>query len=255
MKSKTTRRSHPMIRSRLRNPTSKSMTTVRCPRNANPAAKAAAEVVLPTPPLPEVSTITLPAKTAPLFPSISGDGQPLIDERDLHRETLLFRGELLADEIATGNADELGLEPAAEDSRIDVAAGAGQGAATERAINMDIAVGDDLRPGADRGGDDEIGAARIDLGARANRLGHQPGLGSGRRHRRRAAGRLVRRAPARLRRVRRKAREPGAGGGLELRRRRILHADQGQGVVVKQLLRLDKLRLVRELDRFLQVEH
>src|SRR6516225_5977812 len=222
-----------MIRSRLRNPTSKSMTTVRCPRNANPAAKAAAEVVLPTPPLPEVSTITLPAKTTPLSPSIPRDRQPLLDERDLHRETLLVRRELLADQIATGDADQLGLEPAAEDSRLDITAGTGERPAAQRAVDVDIAVGDDLCARADRGGDDEIGAARIDLSARAHRLGHQPGLGSSRRHRRRAAGRLVRRAPARLRRIRRKAREPGGSGGFELRRRRILRADQGQGVVVE----------------------
>src|SRR5215472_9952115 len=137
MKSKTTRRSHPMIRSRLRNPTSKSMTTVRCPRNASPPAIAAAEVVLPTPPLPEVSTITLPAKKTSPLPSISRDGQPLIDQCDLHRETLLFRRQLLADEIATGDADELSLEPAAEDSCIDVAARTGQCPAAKRAIDVD----------------------------------------------------------------------------------------------------------------------
>src|SRR5580704_4941722 len=68
IKSKTTRRSHPMIRSRLRNPTSKSITTVRLPRRASPEAIAAAEVVLPTPPLPEVSTITF-ANRPPPFPA------------------------------------------------------------------------------------------------------------------------------------------------------------------------------------------
>src|SRR5271169_4557023 len=59
MKSKTTRRSTPMIRSRLRKPTSKSMTTVLCPRWAKPVAKAADVVVLPTPPLPDVMVMTL----------------------------------------------------------------------------------------------------------------------------------------------------------------------------------------------------
>ncbi len=38
------------------------MTTVRWPRNARPAATAAALVVLPTPPLPDVSTMTFAAK-------------------------------------------------------------------------------------------------------------------------------------------------------------------------------------------------
>jgi hypothetical protein len=56
--SNTTRRSTPMMRSRLRRPTSKSMTTVFLPRCARPVAKAAEEVVLPTPPLPDVTTTT-----------------------------------------------------------------------------------------------------------------------------------------------------------------------------------------------------
>src|SRR6478735_4157392 len=57
-KSYTTRRSQPMIRSRLRRPMSKSMTAVFLPRMARPLAKLALVVVLPTPPLPEVTTTT-----------------------------------------------------------------------------------------------------------------------------------------------------------------------------------------------------
>ena len=48
--------SQPMMRSRLRRPTSKSITTVLYPLKAKPAAKDALVVVLPTPPLPEVTT-------------------------------------------------------------------------------------------------------------------------------------------------------------------------------------------------------
>ena len=55
----TTRRSQPMMRSRLRRPTSKSMTTVLLPRMARPLEKLALVVVLPTPPLPEVTTMRL----------------------------------------------------------------------------------------------------------------------------------------------------------------------------------------------------
>jgi len=43
----------------LRRPTSKSMTVVLCPRSARPQAKLALVVVLPTPPLPEVTTMIL----------------------------------------------------------------------------------------------------------------------------------------------------------------------------------------------------
>src|SRR5688572_8238588 len=56
-KSYTTRRSQPMIRSRLRRPTSKSMTATLWPRRARPQAREALVVVLPTPPLPEVTTM------------------------------------------------------------------------------------------------------------------------------------------------------------------------------------------------------
>jgi hypothetical protein len=46
-----------------------------CPRNASPAAKAAAVVVLPTPPLPDVMTTTF-AKTPPLA-ALSSNRRPL----------------------------------------------------------------------------------------------------------------------------------------------------------------------------------
>src|SRR5215469_18897496 len=56
MKSNTTRRSAPITRSRLRRPTSKSTTTTDLPDCARAAPKAAVDVVLPTPPLPDVIT-------------------------------------------------------------------------------------------------------------------------------------------------------------------------------------------------------
>lgn len=45
--------------SRFLNPISKSITTVLCPKRARPEEIAAEEVVLPTPPLPDVITIIL----------------------------------------------------------------------------------------------------------------------------------------------------------------------------------------------------
>src|SRR5258708_40245942 len=59
MRSNTTRRSAPKTRSRLRRPTSKSMTTTFSPSCARAAPSAAVEVVFPTPPLPDVTTRTL----------------------------------------------------------------------------------------------------------------------------------------------------------------------------------------------------
>src|ERR1700694_3824564 len=75
MKSNTTRRSAPRTRSRLRKPTSKSTTTTFSPIWASAAPSAAVEVVLPTPPLPDVTTKTLVI----LFSS-----SPLIQRCDFH---------------------------------------------------------------------------------------------------------------------------------------------------------------------------
>jgi len=71
MKSNTTRRSHPMMRSRFLRPTSKSMMQVLKPLRARPVPKAALEVVLPTPPLPEVITMIL-AKISPELIGVAG---------------------------------------------------------------------------------------------------------------------------------------------------------------------------------------
>lgn len=57
--------------SKLRNPISKSTTHVVCPRWANPVAKDAADVVLPTPPLPEVMHMMRPR----LGVSLSSSGE------------------------------------------------------------------------------------------------------------------------------------------------------------------------------------
>src|SRR6185312_12331696 len=121
MKSKTTRRSQPMTRSRLRKPTSKSMTTVFLPRSARPAASAAEVVVLPTPPFPEVTTITCATEPSCFVRSpgsILDDHYPLVLHQDLSGLPQMPRRDLVADEIAAGNADQLGFEPPDEDTRL-----------------------------------------------------------------------------------------------------------------------------------------
>src|SRR5512139_3728800 len=65
-KSYTTRRSQPMMRSRFLRPTSKSITAVLKPRSARPLAIEALVVVLPTPPLPEV-TVMMVVTELPFF--------------------------------------------------------------------------------------------------------------------------------------------------------------------------------------------
>ena len=59
-------RSQPMIKSKLRRPTSKSTTAVLKPLTARPIDTAALVVVFPTPPLPDVTTII----SADLLPAI-----------------------------------------------------------------------------------------------------------------------------------------------------------------------------------------
>src|ERR1700726_23825 len=86
IKSKTTRRSAPSTRSRLRNPTSKSTTTTFWPSWARAAPSAAVDVVLPTPPLPDVTTNTWPA-SAVISPILSAL-RDLIDRRDIQRAAL-----------------------------------------------------------------------------------------------------------------------------------------------------------------------
>src|SRR5437899_1920373 len=93
IRSYTTRRSQPMIRSRLRRPTSKSRTAVLCPRMARPDAKLALEVVLPTPPLPDVTTITFATKNSfqemrilrPYDRLHGNDVNPIADKTNLGR--------------------------------------------------------------------------------------------------------------------------------------------------------------------------
>src|SRR5215469_4696562 len=185
MKSNTTRRSQPITKSRLRRPTSKSITTVLCPRIASPVAIAAAVVVLPTPPLPDVTTMTLanaPSSSPCLVRKSARTGaaaparqnrEMVVDERHLRRLLQQLGRDRLADEITAGDRDQLGFEALREDARALVARGAGDGAAAKCAIDMDVAVGDHLGAGADRRHDDEIGSLGIDLRSRADGLRHQ----------------------------------------------------------------------------------
>src|SRR5690606_27991471 len=155
-KSYTTRRSQPMIRSRLRRPTSKSITATFFPCRASPQARLALVVVLPTPPLPEVTTITS-AVRPPASASVAGsacgsatavlssfcmsgellDAQPVLVQPDLHRLAAQVRGDVLHHLVLAGDRDQLGVEFSAEDAGVAVAPGAGQRAAAQRPVDVD----------------------------------------------------------------------------------------------------------------------
>src|SRR4249920_29717 len=131
-RSYTTRRSQPMMRSRLRRPTSKSITAVLWPRSARPEAKLALVVVLPTPPLPEVTTMILAISGKSLLGS-KRSGLQSFDEKLLAFEPHLRRlAQHVVGQGGFGGAvdardgDELRLHAEGEDACLRVAAGAGE---------------------------------------------------------------------------------------------------------------------------------
>src|ERR1035438_3238023 len=169
MRSNTTRRSAPITRSRLRKPTSKSTTTTFCPACASAAPIAAVEVVLPTPPLPDVTTSTL---------AISYLLYMLIERRNPHdvafkpslrrpiaqRLVQFFRGL-----VETIDGQKLGLDLLAVDPRRRIAVDARHRAAAQRSVNVDGPAGDDLGARADRPQHRHVAVGKHDRLARADR--------------------------------------------------------------------------------------
>src|SRR5688500_11908258 len=176
-KSYTTRRSQPMIRSRLRRPTSKSITATFLPRRARPQARLALVVVLPTPPLPDVTTmisVNVVLRGAPvacdgagflfirrlerlfLSPRLSAlfqrrNLQLFVLQPHLHRLAAQFLRNIFQHFVMAGHGDQFGMELAAENARFLVALRARERAAAQCAVDVDRAVGDDLGAGSDSG--------------------------------------------------------------------------------------------------------
>src|ERR1017187_7067084 len=148
MRSNTTRRSAPITRSRLRRPTSKSTTTTFCPARASAAPSAAVEVVLPTPPLPDVTTMTLPmvfskSVSIPTLCRFNAASvhrrhhqhlavEPGLNEPPAQGGVEVFRGA-----VEAVDRQQLRFDLAAEDARRPVAGHAGHGAAPQGAVDMD----------------------------------------------------------------------------------------------------------------------
>src|SRR3974390_3310442 len=101
-----------MTRSRLRRPTSKSTTATFCPDCASAAPSAAVDVVLPTPPLPDVTTTTLDMSpsSAVLFQSFNQHG--LSFEPGLHGPAAELDFQLIRRTIKAGDREKLGFDPA-----------------------------------------------------------------------------------------------------------------------------------------------
>src|SRR5882724_3685460 len=169
MRSNTTRRSAPITRSRLRRPTSKSMTTTLSPFWASAAPSAAVDVVFPTPPLPDVTTRTL--AIVDLLSRLIQRGnshdlalQPGLGGPVAKRGVDLFRGLVIA-----VDGEQLRLDLLAIDSRSRIAVDSGHSPAAQRAVDVYRSAGNDLRAGSDRTQHGDVAFGKNDRLARAHR--------------------------------------------------------------------------------------
>src|SRR5690606_4003816 len=168
--------------SRLRRPTSKSMTTVRCPALARPAAKDALVVVFPTPPLPEVTTMILATVAVSRIELVRAAVaylqrlymQRLAIEIDLDGAPASGLVNVFTDPVGTGDRHQLCLQALAEDPGTAIALHARQCPPAQRAIDMNMTVGQHLGASAYRRQHDEI-AACVDLLTGTHRLLHHHG--------------------------------------------------------------------------------
>src|ERR1700722_8666256 len=142
MKSNTTRRSAPSTRSRLRKPTSKSTTTTFSPICASAAPSAAVVVVLPTPPLPDVTTRTLailPISQKQLIQRC--DLHDIAVEPDLRWPVVQGGVDFFCRSVVTVDREKLGFDFLAVNSRTQIAVDPGHRPATECPVDVDGAAG------------------------------------------------------------------------------------------------------------------
>src|SRR5690348_2047762 len=101
--------------------------------------------------------------------SEAGDPQFVLLQPDLHRAAGEFLRQFLEYAVMPGDGYDLCPEFAAEDARRLVAQRAREGTAAQRAIDVDVAVGQGLGAVGDRADHHEIAAARVHLLAGADR--------------------------------------------------------------------------------------
>src|SRR5262245_52372872 len=163
---------------------SKSTTTTLCPVWARAAPSAAVDVVLPTPPFPDVMTRTSAIfLTLPVSPVQRCDLERLARKPYLHGHVPPARLDVVGHEVVAADRDELRLEAATEDARAFVAVGAGERSAAQWPVDVDRACRDDLRSRCDRSQNDYV-AIRV-----RDRLARTDGpLDEQRAHRRHGRG-------------------------------------------------------------------
>src|SRR5262249_71358 len=120
-RSKTTRRSAPSTRSRLRRPTSKSTTTTLSPECASAGPGGAAEVVWPTAPLPDVTTTTRGDFLLSIFTTFlllvhRRNLQCIAVEPGLNRPVMHAVLDFVSSLVMGANGQQFGLEAVAKDT-------------------------------------------------------------------------------------------------------------------------------------------
>src|SRR5262245_29330490 len=111
------------------------------------------EVVLPTPPLPDVTTSTCACAIGAPYCTSSverRDEHHVAFEPGLDRLAAQFRFDVVSRAVEAADREQLGLDLAAEDASAFIAVGACEGAAAQRAVGVDRAAGDHFRAGGDR---------------------------------------------------------------------------------------------------------
>ena len=96
-------------------------------------------------------------------------------EPGLHGPPAQIRRDIVRRLVVAVDGQQLGFELAAENARVPVARGAGNGAPAQGAVDVDRAAGDDLSPGADRSNNGQVAIREDDRLAGADRALNHPG--------------------------------------------------------------------------------
>src|SRR4051812_811234 len=126
------------------------MTTTRCPLCASAAPSAAVDVVFPTPPLPDVTTITFAIHSSSSVSIQCRDDQCVAIEPGLSAPAAKALIDFFGGTVVTVDRQKLSFDAATKNARLSVSARARQRAAAQRAVNMDRAAGHYFGSGGDR---------------------------------------------------------------------------------------------------------
>src|SRR5262249_26769035 len=156
---------------------------------------AAVVVVLPTPPLPDVTTITLAMLLSSYLSIEGGYRQDAVFQPSLDGTAADARVHVFSGPVVAVDREQFGFVLAAEDARARVAHGAGERAPAQGAIDMDRSAGDDFRAGGNRAEHGDIAVRKGHRLTGTNRGFEQErrGLGARRCTGARAAGEVARR--------------------------------------------------------------